>query len=216
MKNTTRVLLVASLGLASGLVHAAVGYAEDSSNSIIRTGFSDCLHTTRWSEEVAVVECEPAVVAAREAAKLAAVEVVMVKAFKPVRLNAEALFAFDSAELSDDGKTRLNAVLGSLTATDLQDEKIHITGHADEIGSDSYNLRLSQKRAGAVRDYLVSQGVVPGFIETSGVGEADPVVSCEGRHGQALITCLAPNRRAEVELSARKLVEVEKKASAGH
>ena len=214
MKNTAHILLLASLGLVSGLVQAAEGYAEDSSSSIIHTGFGDCLHTTRWSEQVAVVECEPAVVAAREAAKLAAVEVVMVKAFKPVRLDTQALFAFDSAELSDDGKLRLNDVLGSLTAADLQDEKIHITGHTDEIGSDSYNLKLSQKRASAVRDYLVSRGVVPGFIETSGVGEADPVVSCEGQRAKALINCLAPNRRTEVELSARKLVEVEKKASA--
>jgi len=215
MKNTTRVLLAVSFGLASGLVQAAEGYVDDSSNSIVRTGFGDCLHTTRWSEQVAVVECEPEVVAAREAAKLAAVEVIMVKEFKPVRLETDALFAFDSADLSDDGKVRLNAVLGSLTATDLQDEKIHITGHTDKIGSDRYNLELSQKRASVVRDYLVSQGVVPGFIETSGVGEADPVVSCEGKHGAVLIDCLAPNRRTEVELSAMELYEVEKKVSAG-
>ncbi len=210
MKSTAGVLLAAGFGLASGFVYADVGYVSDSSKSITRTGFGDCVHTTRWSEEVAVVQCEPAVVAAREAAKLAAVEVIMVRELKPVRLEADALFAFDSANLTDDGKARLNTVLGSLTATDLKDEKIRITGHTDEIGDDSYNIKLSQQRAAAVRDYLVSQGVVPGFIETSGVGEAEPVVSCEGNRGAALVECLAPNRRTEVELSAMEMIEVEK------
>jgi hypothetical protein len=75
MKSTVRILLVAGFGLASGLTHADVGYVSDGSESITRTGFGECVHTERWSEEVAVIECEPAVVAAREAAKLAAVEV---------------------------------------------------------------------------------------------------------------------------------------------
>jgi OOP family OmpA-OmpF porin len=215
MKSTTRILLVAGFSLVSGVAHAAVGYVSDSSKTVVRTGFGDCLHTMRWSEQVAIAECEPAVVAAREATKLAAVEVVIVKELKPVQLEAEALFGFDSADLTDDGKARLNAVLGTLTATDLKDEKIRITGHTDMIGDDSYNLELSKRRAAAVRDFLVSQGVVPDFIETSGVGEAEPVVSCEGKRGAALIQCLAPNRRTEVELSAMELIEVEKKVGAG-
>ena len=215
MNNKTRALLVATCSLVTGLAHAGVGYVSDSSDTVIRTGFGECVHTMRWSEQVAVVECEPAVVAAREAAKLAAVEVVIVKELKPVQLEAEALFDFDSAALTDDGKVRLNAVLGSLTATDLKDEKIRITGHTDMIGDDTYNIELSKRRAAAVRNYLVSRGVVPAFIETSGVGEADPVVSCEGKRGAALIQCLAPNRRAEVELSAMELIEVEKKAGDG-
>lgn len=134
----------------------------------------------------------------------------MVKELKPIMLEADALFGFDSAELTEDGKLRLKAVLGSLTATDLQDEKIQITGHTDNLGEDSYNIKLSQQRATTVRDYLVSQGVVPAFIETSGVGAAEPVVNCEEKRGAALVDCLAPNRRAEVELSAMKLIEVEK------
>lgn len=215
MKNKTRALLVAGCSMAAGLAHAGVGYVSDSSDTVTRTGFGECVHTVRWSEQVAVVECEPAVVAAREAAKLAAVEVVIVKELKPVQLEAEALFDFDSAALTEDGKTRLNAVLGSLTASDLQDEKIRITGHTDMLGDDAYNIELSKRRAAAVRDFLVSRGVVPDFIETRGVGKAGPVVNCEGKRGAALVQCLAPNRRAEVELSAMELIEVEKKVSAG-
>ncbi len=210
MKNKTRVLLVAGCSLVASYAHAGMGYVSDGSDTVTRTGFGECVHTIRWSEQVAVVECEPAVVAAREAAKLAAVEVVIVKELKPVQIEAEVLFGFDSADLTDDGKQLLNAVLGSLTATDLQDEKIRITGHTDMIGDDAYNIGLSKRRAAAVRDYLVSRGVVPSFIETRGVGEAGPVVSCEGMRGAALIRCLAPNRRTEVELSAMELIEVEK------
>lgn len=214
MKCTTGVLLVAGFGLTSSLAFAGEGYVSNSSGSIVRTGFGECLHTARWSEQVAVAQCEPEIVAARDAVKLAAVEVIMVKELKPIRLETDALFAFDSADLTEDGKARLNAVLGSLTAADLKDEKIRITGHTDAIGDDSYNLRLSQQRASVVRDHLVSQGVVPGFIETSGVGESQPLVHCEGKHGAMLVSCLAPNRRTEVELSAMELVEVEKKTSA--
>ncbi|TCK18895.1 OOP family OmpA-OmpF porin [Thiogranum longum] len=209
MNNKVCTLLVAGCSLAAGYAHAGMGYVSDSSETVTRTGFGECVHTVRWSEQVAVVECEPAVVAAREAAKLAAVEVVIVKELKPVQLEADTLFGFDSADLTDDGKQLLNALLGSLTATDLKDEKIRITGHTDMIGDDVYNIELSKRRAAAVRNYLVTRGVVPSFIETSGVGEADPVVSCEGKRGAALIQCLAPNRRAEVELSAMELIEVE-------
>lgn len=210
MKSKARILLVTGCSLVSGLANAGVGYVSDNSNTVTRTGFGECVHTDRWSEEIAVAKCEPAVVAARDAAKLAAVEVIIVKELKPVRLEAETLFDFDSADLTSDGKSRLNAVLGSLTATDLLDEKIRITGHTDDLGDDAYNLELSKQRASAVRDYLVSQGVVPGFIETSGVGAANPIVKCDDKRGPVLVDCLAPNRRTEVELSAMELIEVEK------
>ncbi|VAW75771.1 hypothetical protein MNBD_GAMMA15-2479 [hydrothermal vent metagenome] len=213
MKQVTRIFMVVGFGLTSSLVFAGEGYVSSISNSVVRTGFGECLHTARWSEQVAVVQCEPEIVAARDAVKLAAIEVVMVKELKPIRLETDALFAFDSAALTEGGKTRLNAVLGSLTAADLKDEKIRITGHTDVIGDDGYNLKLSQQRALVVRDHLVSQGVVPGFIETSGVGESQPLVNCDGKHGAALVSCLAPNRRTEVELSAMELVEVERKPS---
>ncbi len=214
MKHAMSVLVAAGLGFAAGLANAGVGYVDDSTKTVVRTGFGDCVHTARWSEQVAVAECEPEIVAAREAAALAAVEVVMVKELRPVRLDATVLFDFDSAELSDDGRARLNALLGTLSAGDLEEEKIRITGHADRIGGDHYNLLLSQRRAAAVRDYLVSRGVVPSFIETSGVGETQPVVACEGLRGAELVGCLAPNRRAGVELSAMEMVEVEAKPAA--
>lgn len=210
MKQITRTVVFAGLGMLSGLSNAATGYVDSSSQIIVRNGFGECVHTERWSVPNAVVECEPEIVAMRDGVKLAAVEVIVVKELKPVRMDADTLFGFDRAELTDVGKARLDDLLNGLTATDLQAQKIQITGHTDRIGDDAYNQRLSERRAAAVQDYLVSRGVVPGFIETKGVGSAEPVVACEGKRGAALIDCLAPNRRAEVGFSAMEVIEVEK------
>jgi OmpA-OmpF porin, OOP family len=210
MKQLTRTVVFVGLGAFSVLSYAATGYVDSSSQKIVRTGFGECVHTQRWSISNAVVECEPEIVAKRDGTDVAAVEVIVVKELKPVRMDADTLFGFDKAELTVDGKARLDDMLKGLTAADLQSQKIRITGHTDIIGDDAYNRRLSEKRAAAVQEYLVSSGVVPAFIETTGVGSTQPVVSCEGKRGVALIDCLAPNRRAEIGFSAMEVIEVEK------
>ena len=126
----------------------------------------------------------------------------------PVHLQADALFAFDSDAISNTGASLLDDLVGNLTAAILLEQKIEITGHSDRIGDDVYNLALSKRRAESVRSYLVAKGVVPKYIETKGLGSAEPVVECPGIRGQALIDCLAPNRRTEVEVSAIEEVEV--------
>jgi OOP family OmpA-OmpF porin len=77
--------------------------------------------------------------------------------------------------------------------------QITITGHTDRLGSDAYNLALSQRRADAVKAYLASKGVAANRLIAVGKGKADPVVRCEDRDRDALIACLQPNRRVEVE-----------------
>jgi OOP family OmpA-OmpF porin len=80
-------------------------------------------------------------------------------------------------------------------------------GYTDRIGPDAYNLALSQRRAQAVKDYLVSKGIEPNRIYTEGKGKANPVKQCpdpsakgEVRNRTQLIQCLQPNRRVEVEV----------------
>ena len=75
-----------------------------------------------------------------------------------------------------------------------------MTGHTDRIGSAEYNQKLSKQRADAVRDYLVSKGVDRTKIETIGMGEKQPVVQCNQKEMKALIACLQPNRRVEVQV----------------
>jgi OmpA-OmpF porin, OOP family len=67
------------------------------------------------------------------------------------------------------------------------------------LGTPAYNQKLSLQRAEAVRDYLVNRGVPANRLRAQGRGETQPVVQCTEKDRAALITCLEPNRRVEVE-----------------
>ncbi len=123
-------------------------------------------------------------------------------AVQKITLASKALFDFDKAVLKPEGKAAIDAdVINKLK--DVQKlELVLVTGHTDRIGSQAYNQKLSERRANAVRDYLVSKGVAKDKIETLGMGKTQPVpgVKCEMKDRKALIACLAPNRRVEVEV----------------
>jgi len=211
MKQLTRKIVLIGLGLGSALVSAAPGYVDESSKSIVRTGSGDCLHSSRWSAENAIAECDPEIVALRDKpAAVAAVEVIVRKELKPISLEADALFAFDSAALTDEGRSRLDNAMSQIPDRSmLQDKRITITGFTDRLGPEGYNQKLSGARAKAVRDYLVSKGISEGAIDVQGLGAANPLVTCEGKRGNDLIECLAPNRRTEIQFSAMEVIEVE-------
>lgn len=211
MKQLTRMIVLVGLGLASGVVLAASGYVDESAKSIVRTGYGDCLHTGRWSEKTAIAECDPEIVAMRDKpAEVAAVEVMVRKELKPIRLEADALFNFDSATLTSDGRARLDSAMTQMPDRSvLQDKRITITGFTDRLGPEGYNQKLSEKRAQAVHDYLVSKGMNAEAIDVRGLGAAQPLVTCEGKRGNALISCLAPNRRTEIQFSAMEVIEVQ-------
>ncbi|MDB5742973.1 MAG: OmpA/MotB domain protein [Polaromonas sp.] len=117
--------------------------------------------------------------------------------FEKYTLSATELFAFDSAELRLP-QPRLDeiatAIAGNREATDIV-----ISGYTDRIGSDAYNQRLSERRAMAVKAYLAGKGIASDRLKARGRGEADPVVTCSDKKLSALIDCLEPNRRVEVE-----------------
>jgi outer membrane protein OmpA-like peptidoglycan-associated protein len=80
-------------------------------------------------------------------------------------------------------------------------DAITITGHTDRIGSPTANEALSLQRAQTVREMFVRGGVDPGVIRAVGAGEKYPVIHCEGtRTTPALVECLQPNRRVEIEV----------------
>lgn len=73
-------------------------------------------------------------------------------------------------------------------------------GHSDHIGDARANVDLSTRRAASVRDYLVHKGVPADKITAVGRGSVEPVVECEDKDREALIACLAPNRRVELRV----------------
>lgn len=119
---------------------------------------------------------------------------------KPRVLSADALFAFDKAELLPAGRDALRDVTAELKEQSDTLRAVYITGYTDRLGGDAHNQALSQQRAEAVKRYLVTQGVPADRIVTVGFGEADPVKHCTQGSRAQLIACLAPNRRVQVRI----------------
>jgi OOP family OmpA-OmpF porin len=117
--------------------------------------------------------------------------------FEKVTLSATELFAFDSAKLNMP-QPKLDDIAAALSA-DPSITDVDITGYADRLGSAKYNQKLSERRANAVRDYLVGKGIAAGRLKAYGKGESNPVVTCNNKKRSDLIKCLEPNRRVEVE-----------------
>ena len=118
-----------------------------------------------------------------------------------VNLASTELFEFNKAVLTPEARKKIDEeVIAKLGA--LRDVRyIIVNGHADRLGSAQYNQRLSEKRADAVRAYLVSKGVDAGKVETLGFGKTLPVKACpDQKERKALIACLADNRRVVVEV----------------
>lgn len=113
-------------------------------------------------------------------------------------LESDIGFAFDSATLSAAGHQAVHDIASQIKAADAVKE-ITVVGYTDRLGSEAYNQRLSQQRAESVRNALVANGLPTDLITAYGVGPADPVVHCDQADQNALIACLAPNRRVEVQ-----------------
>lgn len=117
--------------------------------------------------------------------------------FEKIVLSSTELFAFDKSELRMP-QTKLDEI-AQLLNNNTQTNHVVITGYTDRIGSRAYNQKLSERRANAVRDYLVSKGVSADRLFPEGKGEDNPLVTCTEKGRKALIVCLEPNRRVEVE-----------------
>lgn len=104
------------------------------------------------------------------------------------------LYDFDSDLVKSDARTNLRELATSLDRYPGTD--VIIIGHTDDVGSDSYNQGLSERRARAAADYLMTQGVSGARIRTRGLGESEPIASNETEYGRA------SNRRVEVAIFA--------------
>ena len=119
-----------------------------------------------------------------------------------ITLASKALFDFDKAVLKPEGKAAIDAEIITKLNQIQKLELVLVTGHTDRIGTQQYNQKLSERRADAVRNYLVSKGMPKDKIETLGMGKTQPVpgLNCQQKNMKELIACLAPDRRVEVEV----------------
>lgn len=109
------------------------------------------------------------------------------------------LFDFNSAELTETSKKYLDSVIIPFLNT-FQHIKIQIEAHTDNIGTEQYNLSLSEKRAEAVRDYLINKGIAPQRLKAMGYGNKKPLVNEKKPDGSDDPEARKINRRVEFKI----------------
>jgi OOP family OmpA-OmpF porin len=215
VKQTMMAAVAITLGLCASLVQAQAMnsvYVIDSRGEVAMSGAGLCWRTGFWTPAAAATDkngckcdkdliakeiCEPASTAGAGAKKSGFGE--------KITLAADALFDFNKAVLRAEGKAKLDDVIAK--SNQLVLEVVIAVGHADRIGSPAYNQKLSEKRAAAVKDYLVAKGIPANRVYTEGKGSKQPVTKpaqCKGAKSAKVIACLQPDRRVDIEIIGTK------------
>lgn len=225
MKNTLAKQFALNIALLAGLFAAGTalahdvtnaGYLIDSRGTPVRNNYNQCWRTGYWTPAMATAECDPDLVKKPEPKKVEYVPAPVVPAApvvagpeKPAvkaEFKAETLFDFDKAIVRPEGKKVLDDKVVEGMKAHPEVELLLVTGHTDRIGTTQYNQKLSERRAAAVKAYLVSKGIAADRVKTVGKGESEPnpeantKQACKGVKGsKKLIACLQPDRRVTVE-----------------
>lgn len=175
---------------ASGMASAQTGTRVDNWRNpfgdVWKNGTRElCWRDNFWTPATGIQGCDGVPVAQAPAAKGAPVA-------SKVVFNADTFFDFDKAVLKPEGRKLLDQVATQVGTINL--ETIIAVGHTDSIGSVAYNQKLSERRAAAVKTYLVSKGIDPNRIYTEGKGKSQPVADNKTAAGRA------KNRRVEIEI----------------
>ena len=193
-------------------------------NNVVRNGTAErlCWRTGYWTPAQAILACDPDLVPKpppppprrrqlrrRRRRRRRPPPPPPPPQVQKITLASKALFDFDKAVLKPEGMAAIDTEIIAKLRDVQKLELVLVTGHTDRIGSQAYNQKLSERRADAVRNYLVSKGVARDKIETLGMGKTQPVpgVTCTMTAMKALIACLAPNRRVEVEVKGEARAE---------
>jgi len=215
-----------------------VPYAIDARGVVVRSAHGLCWRTGSWTPAAAAESkeagcaCDPDLIAKEVCApaKAAAAAPAPAPAAKPaapapapvapaapvvkpaaakVTLAADALFDFDKADLRPEGKAKLDELVSK--AKEIKLEVVIAVGHADRLGDDKYNQALSERRAAAVKSYLVGKGIEANRVYAEGKGEKQPVTGdkCknmgpENDKNKKLVECLQADRRVAIEIIGTK------------
>ncbi|WP_042111689.1 OmpA family protein, partial [Acinetobacter rudis] len=125
---------------------------------------------------------------------------------KQFNLSADALFKFNGSSQQDllpKGKQELKGLASTIQQGYTTISKIHLVGHTDRLGSESYNYQLGLKRAETVRSYLIGAGVPAQVISYASAGKSQPMGnSCyDIAKVDAQRACLQQDRRVSVEIT---------------
>jgi OOP family OmpA-OmpF porin len=200
-----------------GQAGSARGYVQSANGSVVKNATGLCWRTGYWTPALAEAECDPDLVPKKPAptpapapapARPATPAPAPAPAPRPapaapaaapagpisekVSFSADALFDFDKAVLKPEGRAKLDKLVADIKGVNI--EVVIAVGHTDNVGGDSYNQRLSVRRAEAVKAYLVSKGIESNRVYTEGKGEKQPVADNKTSEGRA------KNRRVEVEV----------------
>lgn len=185
-------------------------YLKDSNGAAVLSNFGDCWHTGTWNAQYAnVVGCDgvlakatpvPAPAPRVEAPPQPAEPPPAVAEQTPPReavsekvtLDTDTFFDFDKAVLKEQGRARLDELASRLAGMTV--EVVVAVGHTDSIGPANYNQKLSERRAQAVKDYLLSRSIPGDKIFVEGKGETQPLAPNTNKLGRA------ENRRVVVEV----------------
>ncbi|MCG6898422.1 MAG: OmpA family protein [Gammaproteobacteria bacterium] len=191
-------VLFASSALAYEGGMANEGYVGDSTGMNVRDSSGDCVRTSSWKAEDMTVECgaeppAPEVVSAPPPPPPP--PVIM---YEKTTMSATTLFDFDKAVLKEEGKVALHELDDEIKAKGAKVVDIDVIGHTDSTGPEDYNLDLSVRRAQAVADYIISEGIDASIIDVSGEGESNPIASNATREGRA------ENRRVDIHVGVEQ------------
>ena len=198
------------------------GYLLDQNMNIVTSATTGlCVRTSDWTPARAVAQCDPDLVKKPAPPPSKPAPTPKKEALQPepkkeppakllpqkINFSADALFDFDKAVLKPEGKAMLDDLTSMLQGAKY--EVILAIGHTDRIGSHAYNQKLSERRAETVKSYLVSRaGIAQDKIAAKGVDGSDPVTKpgeCQGKKvSKALIACLQPDRRVDVDVTGTK------------
>jgi OOP family OmpA-OmpF porin len=158
-----------------------------------------CWRSSAWTPATAAPECDGAL---KPVAKPAAVVTApatpapqpakTVTQLAKVTYAAKSLFDFDKSVVKPEGQVALNQLVAKLRTVTV--EVVIVVGHTDSVGTDAYNLKLGQRRAEAVKQYLTSQGVEASRVYSDSKGESQPIASNKTAQGRS------ENRRVVVEV----------------
>lgn len=216
LKPLAWAIVGASLGIAGQALAADSAYWQSAEGKVWKDGSGKCWCAGYWTPAMATEECHPELVKKPEPPAPAAAPTpppapVAAPAPPPppkkcdftATLQNDGLFVFDQAVLTPAAKAKLDSDVVAKLQSCAKVDLVLIGGHTDRLGTQQYNQRLSERRASVVKDYLVSKGVVAGSMETNGFGKTQPVsgVTCDDKlPRKKLIECLAPHRRAVIEV----------------